>query len=576
MATPTPFRALAAPVDASTGDRRRFAEDSLSHQPLPMPARWVRQDIGGHDNAVSVGSLTGVEMEGDNVWVTGHWFDDAAERGLPRLAEDVAEAKYLAKQGVLGFSVDLDSFTGRPVKVGSDSELTADELDDPELEVEMLVTEGRMRSATLVAIPAFAETNHTIQFEDDEAEGEPDVPADDEPELAAVVAAVSGATDLPIAERDHKWDGAAAASRVFDAYSDADGNVDKKRAARAFLWNDGDGTKRGDYKLPYADIIDGELRIVPAGVSATAGGRGVRAAKGVDTAALEKKVCTLYSKVRDKYSDFPDCPFDAPKKKARAVTAAASPRQFPFESFSAPFVVDRLMPMTYDFERGLAYGHIAPWGVCHVGHKEACVTAPRTGDGHYRDFHVHRVPTEEGTVYAGRITVGGEHAPESPDLDVFAVRRVYDQKTQVAYIRIVEDKFGPFACGPLLIDDPRLVPKAGAAHAVSGDWRETVDGLQLVEVMALSPGLGAQSEPGFPIRVSFRGETQVCLTASLTPAMLVDPVDPAEVFRETANRLVREALDQAQAAGVARAELDAVLLDDAAAQRAELARMIGV
>lgn len=570
MATPTPFRALAAPVDASTGDRRRFAEDSLSHQPLPMPARWVRQDIGGHDNAVSVGSITGVEMDGNDIFVTGHWFDDAGERGLPRLAEDVAEAKYLAKQGVLGFSVDLDSFTGRPVRVGSDDELTADELEDPDLEVEMLVTEGRMRSATLVAIPAFAETNHTIAFEDNEddiAEAEPDDPEDAEPELAAVVAAEA---PLMIAELDWAWDATAAAGRVLEAYTNTEGKVDKKLASRAFLRVEGNGQKKGDYRFGVADIIDGELRIVPAAVAAVGKGLG-RASLGDDQGAVEKKACALYAAVKEKHAAFGDCPFTSTRK---ALKADAGPRVFPFEAFSAPFKVDRLMPIRYDFERGLAYGHIAPWGVCHVGHKDACLTAPRAGDGNYRDFHAHRVETEEGTVYAGRITVGGQHAPEDPTLDAFAVRRIYDQKTTVAYVRAVEDDFGIFVCGPLLIDDPMLVPRVGRDFAVSGDWRETVDGLQLVEVLALSPGLGPQSQPGFPIRVSFRGEKQVCLTASLTPVDTT-PVDATEVFRETARRMVLEELERAQAAGVARAELQVIIDQENESLVKELADAIG-
>lgn len=460
-----PFRALAAPIDASTGDRRRFAEGSLTTQPLPMPGRWQRADAGGHDDAVSVASITGVEFDGEEIWLTGHMFTDALERGLPRLAEDVAEAIYLAEQGVLGFSVDLDDFIAEPVRVGSSDPLTAEDLDDEDLEVELLVTKGRMRAATMVAIPAYVETNHTIQFQDldDEAEAEPDDPAETDPEMSAV----ADTEPTPV-----------------------------------------------------------------------------------------------------------------------AVTAAAGPVIHSIDKFTAPVPITGPTPMVYDFERGIAYGHIAPWGVCHVGRKDVCLTAPEGGEGRYRDFHTHRVETDEGTVYAGRITVGGDHAPEDPDLSVHGVRAFYDQKTVVAHVRIVDDEWGAFACGPLEVTDPHLVPRIRRAvtsgqireeHAVSGDWRETVDGLSLIEVLALSPGRGPQSEPGFPIpiRVSFRGERQMCLTASLMPATLLDMPEAAEVFRETAARLVREELARAKTADDLRGKLSARLGREAAERREQLVRMMG-
>src|SRR5690606_13414482 len=113
---------------------------------------------------------------------------------------------------------------------------------------------------------------------------------------AGITASVSGSTDLPVLDdREAEWDGPAAASRIFNEYSDEEGNVDKSRAARAFLWVGGDGTKRGDYKLPFADIRDGELRIVPRGVAATAGGRGVDAADipASDKDAIKSRICSL-------------------------------------------------------------------------------------------------------------------------------------------------------------------------------------------------------------------------------------------------------------------------------------------
>lgn len=129
----------------------------------------------------------------------------------------------------------------------------------------------------------------------------------------ALAAAVVGSDDLPVAGRDVEWDGPAAARRVFDFYTDEDGTVDTDGVSRAFLYRDDDAdpTTQAAYKLGYADVIDGELRIVPRGVAATAGGRGVSAADipADDVTRIESRICSLYSEIRDEFDDWPPCPF---------------------------------------------------------------------------------------------------------------------------------------------------------------------------------------------------------------------------------------------------------------------------
>src|SRR5690606_24165805 len=132
----------------------------------------------------------------------------------------------------------------------------------------------------------------------------------------ALVAAVVGSTDLPLAHRAPPRDADAAARRVFEACTDGD-TVDPQCVARAFLWRDDDAdpTTRAAYRLGFADIIDGELRIVPAGVFATAGGRGVDALEGVsdeDRDRIRARICTLYERLAEALDDDEiQCPFDA-------------------------------------------------------------------------------------------------------------------------------------------------------------------------------------------------------------------------------------------------------------------------
>jgi hypothetical protein len=76
--------------------------------------------------------------------------------------------------------------------------------------------------------------------------------------------------DLPLADRDRRWDADAADKRV-RAWAGAE-DAPNDRYRKAFLWYDGE--RRDEftaYKLPIADVVDGKLRAVPRGVMAAAG-----------------------------------------------------------------------------------------------------------------------------------------------------------------------------------------------------------------------------------------------------------------------------------------------------------------
>ena len=97
--------------------------------------------------------------------------------------------------------------------------------------------------------------------------------------------------DLPLADRDRAWDGDAAIQRVRRwASSDGSGNkdtIDWARYRRAFVWYDAEDAENfGSYKLPIADIVDGQLRAVPRAIFAAAAAvQGARG--GVDIPAEE-------------------------------------------------------------------------------------------------------------------------------------------------------------------------------------------------------------------------------------------------------------------------------------------------
>lgn len=81
---------------------------------------------------------------------------------------------------------------------------------------------------------------------------------------------VGAARDLPIQNSD-SWDGPGAAERMLADAGFNSGNPDPDKAKRGFLVYDAAQPKlKGSYKLPFADIVQGELKAVDGGIDAAA------------------------------------------------------------------------------------------------------------------------------------------------------------------------------------------------------------------------------------------------------------------------------------------------------------------
>lgn len=215
----TRWRGLLAPLGISTGDGRRFATDSVTWRELPLPLKWQRNDDMGHDDSVIIGSVEEItigtvadalsngwvddagvsrlEFPSDTlaVWGAGTLFDDVDAAALPRLAEDVAEARLLTERQVIGPSVDAGAAQAVLAEPGSEQEVTEERLEEifddfwengTEIELETLFTQYQIAAATLVNIPAFAQCLPFVLETTDDA------PADDgAPSEAALVAAAA-------------------------------------------------------------------------------------------------------------------------------------------------------------------------------------------------------------------------------------------------------------------------------------------------------------------------------------------------------------------------------------------------
>jgi hypothetical protein len=171
-----------------------------------------------------------------------------------------------------------------------------------------------------------------------------------------------------------------------------------------------------------------------------------------------------------------------------ALTASAAPVKPPLAWFANPNLSGPT-PLTVT-DDGQVYGHIATWGVCHIGRDDVCLTAP-SSPSNYAYFLVGEVETAEGAkVPTGTITLNTSHAAMSAGA-AGAVAHYDHTGCCAADLNCGEDEFGIWVAGaarPGLDDDSR---RTFLASAPSGDWRKIRGNLELVGVLMVNT-------PGFP------------------------------------------------------------------------------
>lgn len=160
------WSSLIAPIDQPTGDRRRFAPGSLRNRDLPLPLMWQEMTDEGHARSVVVGRILEIEHTPEGTYANGDFLD-------PTLFPAVEKAMAQIRGGVVGPSVDLDDMTyefrnmdGSPYDDRAAYEAVERGEDPPK--PELVVTDGRISGATLVAIPAFAQVKIELGVQADE------------------------------------------------------------------------------------------------------------------------------------------------------------------------------------------------------------------------------------------------------------------------------------------------------------------------------------------------------------------------------------------------------------------------
>lgn len=174
-----------------------------------------------------------------------------------------------------------------------------------------------------------------------------------------------------------------------------------------------------------------------------------------------------------------------------AVTASAVeiPVNPPVEWFADPQLKGRTRLTVTD--EGRVFGHLAPWGECHIGIQGQCVVPPQSATG-YAWFQLGTLKCAEGCrIPIGTITMDTGHADKS--LGARAAASHYDNTgLAVADVAVGEDAYGIWVAGALR---PSVTPeqaRALGAARLSGDWRQVNGQLELIAALAVNVG-------GFPV-----------------------------------------------------------------------------
>lgn len=163
-----PWRGPLTVEGIETGDGREFKPESLTWADLPLPLRWNKEDSHGgepHTVAVNVGRIDRIWREESGL-VMGEGVLDLSDDDGQRV-HDKIKGQFLR-----GVSVDVDSIKDADMELVWPTDPDADgEGPDPfdmlfASPEKVVFNKGRIRAATLVDIPAFAEAYIALLGED--------------------------------------------------------------------------------------------------------------------------------------------------------------------------------------------------------------------------------------------------------------------------------------------------------------------------------------------------------------------------------------------------------------------------
>ena len=533
-----PWHGILAPEGVWSGDGRRFAENALRFRDLPLPLTWQKATDQGHDGSVVVGKIEGIER------VDGMMSAHGTFLAIPEADEVVG---LIAEFGRFGISVDAD-----------DAEFELDEADG-----KVTFTSARIASASVVAIPAFAEAFIALgppaegtpaigeEFRDvsseerkkdaDAGRALPDgsYPIDNCSDLKNAIQAIGRAKD-PAKTKAHikKRKNALGCPDVdlpeswsAEVFADPKSWWDER--GKGWLTNPKETKRIHDYwtrpgEEGYAKIGWGS----PGDFNRcrTLVGEKIAENSPEDTVFLNE-ICAQWH--HDALGIWPGehhsgtaeefRSLNLPSGSGVGLVAAADSVKAPAGWFADPNLTGPTHLTVTD--EGRVFGHIATWDTCHIGYSKVCVAPPQSATD-YAYFATGRVLLDDGSVArTGIISCGGGHAPDRASIRS-AIGHYDSTSTAVADVCVGEDDHGIWCAGwvrPGATDEQVIALRASD---VSGDWREIrPEQLELVAALAVNVG-------GFPTKVGIENGVQVSLVA----AGMVEATDTMESLAEQIER----------------------------------------
>lgn len=233
--------------------------------------------------------------------------------------------------------------------------------------------------------------------------------------------------------------------------------------------------------------------------------------------------------------------------------------------------LDRPTQLTIS-DTGRIYGHLAAWGVCHIGMPGTCTEPPHSATN-YAYFHTGQIETDEGLASVGHFTRGIGHA--GGGISMAQATAHYDHTDSIwADVAVGEDEFGIWFAGAIRDDvTAEEVAELRADGALSGDWRgPSQDRLELVAAVAVGT-------PGFPIprtSIMASGGVQTSLTAAGIVTETVDleePKVPTPLDLQNQLALIRATADEVEFRMARRARITAMRDSEREKRLAKLAML---
>ena len=482
-----------------TGDGRMIEDGALRWE-TPIPMRYVSSDVGAHDGAQVVGTIQFIErQENGKIFATGT-FDVDSEVGREaarvvgesittgvsmdlddvsfevRVAEDVLNAMEAQMDGAESVEEeegeDSDPGEARAVVDGKVVMMTV--ASDDEVHV---TKSARVRAATIVAIPAFAEAQIELIAEDAE-----DTVSDEEA-IAAIAEDEDELSDEEVEE--FNW-------------------VDDVGGLPAYIRDIADSLmKRGYSESRAIATAVNTVKRWARGGPARQGGEGHVSAKTV-AKAIAALAEWEAKKIRAKAT--------SAETEELSLVAGGGPEMPPADWFENPRLTEPT-PIAVQPD-GRVFGHLATWDSCHIAHPDFCTSPPRSSSG-YAYFHTGSVVCEDGSeVGVGHLTLNTTHAKQTAKA-MATIHHYENTGLAAADVRAGEDEWGIWVAGAVRPGLSEKKMRALRAAPLSGDWRRIQGNLELVAALAVNV-------PGFPIPRP-QGLTAGGHTVSLVASGMVPP-----------------------------------------------------